>query len=442
MESSEKLRETLIALQRENERLRTETEHAGLLLSALESLLRIDLDNDPFACVFESLRTVFQFEQVMVLAERSNGRLLCIAAEPQALTGLRWPAARLFHKVMGGKVAATFSNVGIDEWRDIPPEMLTADRPALYLPILVREERGILLLLGGRGDGFDRGHVALAKKFSLLASHALAARQDRQQIRNNKARAVAAEDASKAKSLFIANMSHELRTPLNAIIGFSEFMASEILGPMPIRQYTEYTKDILSSGRHLLAIVNDLLLFAKIEAGQHVTALEPIRLAEELAYARRMFEIEAGNRQVRLVQGPVPEELEVVADGQSLRQILINIISNALKFSPPGGIVSIALDPGHTPGTHELRVIDQGCGIPPATLAQLGNPFVQAEGVLARRHEGSGLGVAICIGLAEAMGAAITIDSTVDVGTTVTLRLADAATPAAPAALERALSPA
>ena len=426
MNSTEELREALARLQHENERLRIETAHAQRLLAGLEHLLRVTIDEDPFLGVFESLRTVFTFEQAMVLAEAEGvrDRLDCIVAEPRSLVGLSWPVHGFFRKVMSGRVAATFSSAELEEWRAAPPGAPSPEQPALYLPIRIRERSGVMVLLR-RPDspGFDRDHVALARRFSLLASHALASYDARATIRAHRARALAAEEASNAKSLFIANMSHELRTPLNAIIGFSEVMGNEMLGPLGNQRYREYLDDIQDSGRHLLGVINNLLLFAKMEAGQHRTEIESLDLGEELTTVLRMLQMEAKRREVRLIAGEIDPDTLVRADAQSLRQILINVIGNAIKFSPVGGRVEIARAPAPEAGRLRISVADRGCGIPHDTLRQLGNPFVQAEGAFARRHQGTGLGLAICFGLAQAMGASLTIESEEHAGTTVILDL-------------------
>ena len=421
---TEQLREALLSLQLENDRLRQENDHAVLLQGAFESLLTISIDDDPFASVFDSLRSVFTFDQVMVLAEQDNACLRCIVAEPRALIGVDWPVGAFFTRVMGGRVATTFSNEGIEEWASIPPDLLSPRHPALYLPVSVRDGRGVLVLLRDVGSGgFDRSHVALGQKFALLASHALAARFARDMISANAARALAAEDASEAKSLFIANVSHELRTPLNAIIGFSDFILSRIMGSIGNRKYEEYIEHVRSSGEHLLSIVNNLLLFGKMEARQHAIEVEPVSLASEVAYVRGMLMLEAERHDLTLQFTPIDEALVVWGDKQSVRQILINLIGNAIKFSKAGDVVRIDLDCPAGQRAVTIRISDQGCGIPRETLDQLGNPFVQAEGVFSREHQGTGLELAICFGLADAMGASIAIDSVVGTGTTVSLTL-------------------
>lgn len=183
MEGSEELREALVALRRENDLLRTETTHAKLLLTALEAVLSVDSRDDPFAGVFSALMTVFESCRAIVLIERdgSAGELECIAADSPALVGTVWGSSRLFEKALAGRVVATISDSDVSSWPDALERDFRIGTPALHMPLGVREKRGLLLLLRAPDQpGFDRAHVALAKKFSLLASHALAARQAHQ----------------------------------------------------------------------------------------------------------------------------------------------------------------------------------------------------------------------------------------------------------------------
>jgi signal transduction histidine kinase len=235
--------------------------------------------------------------------------------------------------------------------------------------------------------------------------------------------AIAAEDVNRSKGLFIANMTHELRTPLNAIIGFSELMSKEAFGPITIPKYKEYAIDIATSGSHLLGIVNNILLFSKMEARRNDIDIESLDLEHAVAGIVRVMQIEAERRRIRLIAAPFPAPVSIEADPQALKQILFNVIGNAIKFSSPNS--EVVLKPaGITPnGTYELQVIDHGCGIPKKTQSQLGSAFVQADNTFTRKHQGTGLGLAISIGLAESMGAAIEIESTENVGTTVSVRL-------------------
>jgi signal transduction histidine kinase len=258
------------------------------------------------------------------------------------------------------------------------------------------------------------------------------------EVRSVQALVEAAEETSRAKSLFIANMSHEFRTPLNAVNGLSELIKDDTLGLGVPDKYKEYAGDILASGQHLLRIVNNLLLFSKIEAKQHQSSLEAVSLSEEVTSTYRMLRVLAEQRGVQLTCQYVPPSVLVTADRQALVQIVVNVVGNALKFSPANSQVRVEFAVMRELGLCDLRVADQGCGIPEKTLQQLGQPFVQADGVYTRREQGTGLGLAICLKLAAQMGARLTIDSVEGKGTTVTLRLPLAV---APEAVERLTHP-
>ena len=180
IESSEALREMLLTLRRENAALRENGEHAQQLLDALDALLAVDLSDDPFARVLAALHKVFDFSLALILSERGvqgENALDCIAAEPDRLVGSRWPIGPLFRKVMSGRAVAAFSNADAQEWQGAAALGLNPAVPTLYVPMRTRERRGILILLRAAGaPDFDRSHVALARRFSLLMSHALAAR--------------------------------------------------------------------------------------------------------------------------------------------------------------------------------------------------------------------------------------------------------------------------
>ena len=183
IESAEHLREALLALRHEHDALLESSSQGQQLLDALDSLLDLDVADDPFVRVFAALRKIFTFAHAMMLAERegvatdADHPLECIVAEPDNLIGSTWRTGPLFRKVMSGRVIATFSNAGVAEWSDLSIDSLSVDQSALYVPVGVRGRRGILILLRALGDdGFDRNHIDLARRFSLLVSHALATR--------------------------------------------------------------------------------------------------------------------------------------------------------------------------------------------------------------------------------------------------------------------------
>ncbi|MBI3445997.1 MAG: PAS domain S-box protein [Magnetospirillum sp.] len=228
-----------------------------------------------------------------------------------------------------------------------------------------------------------------------------------------------AETASRAKSEFLASMSHELRTPLNAIIGFSETMVSEVLGPMPGR-YREYAGDIASSGHHLLGIITDILDLAKIEAGKMELDDRPMDVAPAVEASLRLLRDRAGAAGLDLA-AELPSDLpQVLADERRLRQVLINLLGNAIKFTPSGGSVRVnAFVPAG--GGLALTVSDTGIGMSDDDLALAVEPFGQVDSRIARRHDGTGLGLPLVAAIMELHGGAMTIDSRPGGGTSVTV---------------------
>jgi len=245
------------------------------------------------------------------------------------------------------------------------------------------------------------------------------------ELEATRTQARAAEEMSRSKSAFIANMSHELRTPLNAILGFSEALLSGTFGPVPAGKYREYIGDIHVSGRHLLRLVNDILQLSKIEADKMETNVEIVSAHQAIENSVRVVGILAAKRNIRIQIHRESASPQIIADKYVLEQILLNILSNAVKFSEEDGLVEIHCAPAGDQCI--IRVSDRGCGIPAPTLAQLGKPFVQAEGAFARKYQGTGLGLAISFRLAELMGASLIIDSIEGEGTTATLTLRKAA---------------
>lgn len=234
----------------------------------------------------------------------------------------------------------------------------------------------------------------------------------------------AAERAYAAKSQFLANMSHELRTPLNAIIGFSEMMHRQLLGPVGTPKYLEYIKGILESGEHLLDMINDILDMSKIEAGKYELGFEEVKIVKTLRLAAHMMESRAGEAGVRFVMSADThddENLTIIADRRACLQVTLNILSNAVKFTPKGGQVTIEC--AARKDSIILKFADTGIGIPANKLASITRPFEQVSSHYTREHDGTGLGLAITKELVEMHGGTLAIESAVGAGTTVTVRL-------------------
>ncbi len=217
-----------------------------------------------------------------------------------------------------------------------------------------------------------------------------------------------AEDANRAKSEFLANMSHELRTPLNAIIGFSELMESGLFGPLGCEKYNEYCRDIRDSGRYLLDVINDILDMSRIEAGRVQLAYTPIRLDEIVTEALRVMSVRADEKRLVIVS-EIDAETPIEADRRALKQVALNLISNAIKFTPENG--RIAVRARVTPQSALLVIEDSGIGIPEAALSKIGKPFEQVESQFTKTYKGSGLGLAIAKSLVELHGGSMRLRS-------------------------------
>lgn len=245
---------------------------------------------------------------------------------------------------------------------------------------------------------------------------------DRIEQENNLRRAKEeAEHAYATKSQFLANMSHELRTPLNAIIGFSEILERQLFGPLGSDKYVGYTKGIRESGEHLLNLITDILDMSKIEAGHYSLSVEKISMENILHTAIHMMEGRAMDRQIKIDLSMDKNPRELVADKRAVMQVVLNILSNAVKFSHEGGKVQVQYL--ERPDYLSLRVSDSGIGIPANKLPYIGRPFEQVSNQYNRSHEGSGLGLAISKELIELHGGMLMIDSTLGRGTSVTIRL-------------------
>jgi signal transduction histidine kinase/type II secretory pathway pseudopilin PulG len=231
-----------------------------------------------------------------------------------------------------------------------------------------------------------------------------------------------AEAASRAKSEFLASMSHELRTPLNAILGFSEIMTLNVMGPMP-PQYHAYAEDIHASGQHLLHIVDDVLDLARIEHGHLALSYETVEADRLTGEVLDMVQPQAKAAGV-VLRGQVDRHLPPLrTDATRLRQILLNLLGNAVKFTPRGGRILLQVTRSADGQGMALSVVDNGIGIAPGDIATCLSPFGQVEGPMVRQRGGTGLGLPLAEKLARLLGGRLELRSILGAGTTVTVHL-------------------
>jgi signal transduction histidine kinase len=252
--------------------------------------------------------------------------------------------------------------------------------------------------------------------------------------------AQSATASSRAKTEFLANMTHELHTPLSSILGFAEMMEREVLGPMPVA-YREYAKNIVESGRQLLGVVGDVLDMSQIETGKYRLEDAEIDIGETLTNLFRLVQPRAAQGGLFL-QARLPKELpRLKADPKSFKQIIINLVSNALKFTNSGGHIYVL--PAVTPeGDLAIRVVDTGVGIKEEDLARIVLPFERGGEAMTQRHAGAGLGLTLVNALIGLHGGALVLQSKLGVGTVAVVtfphrRLLKAPAPAGAPAVTR-----
>ena len=340
----------------------------------------------------------------LTLSLTDDGQVIrAYGAPPHGLT------EAMLLKGLGGVVAAT-------ELPALADAMDSASRggPAELVCVFAGDpERFIALTLRATRDG------------RLFATIRDASAQKAQEAKLLEAKAEA-EAHNSSKSRFLANMSHELRTPLNTIMGFSDIMKARLFGPLPAK-YGEYADLIHDAGRHLLDLINDVLDMSKIEAERFQLQIERLDARDPVSAALRLMRVQADEAGLSLRAALPPDPLDVDADPRALKQIALNLLSNALKFTPRGGQVTVTLQAQGE--VMELAVADTGVGIAPEDLKRLGKPFEQA-GDVKQRAKGTGLGLSLVRGLAELHGGEMIIESTLGEGTSVLVRLPGVAQPA------------
>lgn len=297
---------------------------------------------------------------------------------------------------------------------DRDPEQWLAERLAHHRlgPVTFELERGGTWLLVHEAPAPDGGTLIAVTDISEL----------KRRERDLRAAVHQAELANRTKSEFLATMSHELRTPLNAVLGFAEMIRDRALGADAIDKYAEYAGHIHASGRHLLALINDVLEMSKIEAGRYELHEERMDVRDAIAEALVMIRPRAAEARVKIRRRVASTLPPVYADARGMRQVLLNVLSNATKFTPAGGRIEVTagLEPG---GSLAVTISDTGIGIDPRQIERVFEPFRQLERVENRRFGGTGLGLAISRNIMRLHGGDVTIAPRDDGGTAVRITL-------------------
>ncbi len=275
-----------------------------------------------------------------------------------------------------------------------------------------------------RGGNYQAFVIELARTGNDDADFVAIVRSNAEMIALREAAASAAEAASSSeitKSRFLAAVSHELRTPLNAIIGFSDMLGHEMCGSFSDPRQKEYVGLIKQSGEHLLAVVNSILDVSKVESGTYAIQVEPFRFNDAVAMCQSMMVYQAQAKAIAFRTDLGRNVGDISADRRAVQQMLINLASNAIKFTPEGGEVTIGAK--RVGSRLHFWVSDNGIGIEADDLSRLGQPFMQVQNDYTRQFEGTGLGLSLVKGLVALHDGTMTIESAPDEGTTVTISL-------------------
>jgi signal transduction histidine kinase len=282
---------------------------------------------------------------------------------------------------------------------------------------------GVQRLARGELGDADEIEIATDDEFGELAREAnRTASRLRDYRERTQAMMVEIERANRLKSEFLANMSHELRTPLNAIIGFSQLLHDGEVGPISAEQ-KEFLADVLTSGRHLLRLINDVLDLAKIEAGRMELWPEPVDLPELVREVRDVLRGIAATKGVKISTDMHPELSTVTVDPARIKQVLYNLLSNAIKFTPHGGAIQVRGGPADDPAEVRIEVEDNGIGIDEQDLPKLFVEFQQLDLSTNKRYQGTGLGLALTKRFVEGHRGRITVKSSPGKGSTFTVIL-------------------
>ena len=406
-----------------NEALERQTATAELLAAMSESAFDL---SPVFTMVLEKSLTLCgaEFGWIWQIDQQGEGRIVASKCPEAAdLTAPRTGPIGSTPSVLG-RVSREHRTIHV---RDIIADptvsgsknmMAVGARTGLGVPLLRADELlGVLILVRVEVKPFEDREIELVESFARQAAIAIENVRLFNEIQEKSAQL---EVANRHKSEFLANMSHELRTPLNAIIGFSEVLQQKMFGELN-EQQTDYLGDIVSSGRHLLSLINDILDLSKIEAGRMELQLTPFSLVAALGNAVTLIRERATNHGIRLDLQVAAELDTIVADERKVKQVVVNLLTNAVKFTPDGGSVSVRA--AESAGSVRIAVRDTGIGVAAEDRERIFEEFQQARRQSAQPREGTGLGLTLSKRFVELHGGTLTLESEHGKGSTFTVTL-------------------
>ncbi len=423
---NEELREALLNLERSRNRerqLRIETEG---LLQGLRILTRSKDTQDVFVRLLKVLKELIAFDDAFILREQIGNDMHTVVCTDPLFENCRWKAGKKFDRVLAGSPLIMFNLNKASEWRRQPGEIRQLAVSALHAPIETLNPRAMLVCVSRKKAFFNRQHANLLQRFTPLASQALQNMENNEKLRltiqESNALARKAEEASQAKSDFLAKMSHEIRTPLNGIIG----MAEAALGTRLDDKQERILNIIDQESNHLLHVINNILDFSKIEAGRLEVESARMHLGQLFNAVGESIALRASHKGVELNVYLSPETPEnLLGDSTRLRQVLVNLASNAVKFTQEGS-VSIKgelLEKNDSQVKLRFSVEDTGIGIPMEKQKTIFEEFAQVDSSITRKYGGTGLGTTISKQLVELMGGVVHLESRPGQGTVVWFEL-------------------
>ena len=372
----------------------------------------------------ESLASIlhldFAFIGRLIDADKTGIRTLSFYADGAKLGNFEYDLAGTPCENVVGKQTCVFENSVQDEFPDDDDLKELGVESYVGMPLFSSDGEALGLIVGMNRQPLDTARVAL-DLMHIFAVRAAAELEREQSAEELQAALIDAEQANQAKSEFLATMSHELRTPLNAIVGFAEILGHRYVQPLSEEKNREYADDIHASSQHLLALVNDILDLSAIESGERALGREPLALVDIVDDCSRIVADQVAGKAIRY-RTDVPDLLETLhADRRAVKQIVLNLLSNSVKFTPEGGAIDLSASTAE--GRHRLVVRDTGKGVPAAEIDNLTDPFHRLEADPYVTQEGTGLGLAIVKSRVDLHGGELDIESEPDVGTTVTVSL-------------------